>query len=60
MEDLKSKIYQAQLNTQDTNLANLLAAARARIEFLELELKESRRSHEEYRSIYGWGKGKDE
>lgn len=60
MEDLKSRLHQTQINTQNETLSQLLSEARTRIEFLELELRESRRSYEEYRSIYGWGKGKDE
>ena len=60
MDDLKSRLHEAQINTQNETLAYLLSEARTRIEMLELELQDSRRSYEEYRSIYGWGKGKDE
>jgi hypothetical protein len=60
MEDIKTKLYQASINTKDSDLAQLLSEARCRIELLEVQNKEYLRSREEYRTLYGWGKGKDE
>ena len=60
MDDLKTRLHQAQINTQNESLANLLNEARTRIESLELQVREYQRSRDEYRSLYGWGKGKDE
>ena len=60
MEDIKTRLHQAAINTNDTNLAHLLSEARSRIELLEVQSKEYLRSREEYRTLYGWGKGKDE
>ena len=60
MEDIKTKLHQKAISTNDSDLAQLLSEARTRIELLELQNKEHLRSREEYRSLYGWGKGKDE
>ena len=60
MDDLKSRLHEAQKHTQNETLVYLLYEARNRIEMLELQLRDSQRSYEEYRSLYGWGKGKDE
>ena len=60
MDEIKTRLHQAAINTKDSDLANLLSDARSRIELLEVQNKEYLRSREEYRSLYGWGKGKDE
>jgi hypothetical protein len=60
MDEIKTRLHQAAINTKDLNLAQLLSDARSRIELLEIQNKEYLRSREEYRTLYGWGKGKDE
>ena len=60
MDEIKTRLHQAAINTKDSDLAHLLSDARSRIELLEVQNKEYLRSREEYRSLYGWGKGKDE
>ena len=59
MEDLKTKLHQAQLNTSDKDLAQLLSEARSRIETLEFQLRDNHRVYG-WDKGYGWGKGKDE
>lgn len=58
MKDIKQKLQEA-INHSHQNNAILFEALK-RIEELEKEIKDIRISKEEYRSIYGWGKGKDE
>lgn len=58
MKDVKQKIKE-EINRSQQNNAILFEALK-RIEELEKEIKDIRISKEEYRSIYGWGKGKDE
>ena len=60
MDEIKTRLHQAAINTKDPDLARLLSDARSRIELLEIQNKEYLRSREEYRTLYGWGKGKDE
>lgn len=60
MDEIKTRLHQAAINTKDSDLAQLLSDARSKIELLEVQNKEYLRSREEYRSLYGWGKGKDE
>jgi hypothetical protein len=60
MEDIKTRLHQAAINTNDLNLSHLLSEARSKIEFLEIQNKEHIRNREEYRTLYGWGRGKDE
>ena len=60
MDEIKTRLHQAAINTKDLNLAQLLSDARSKIELLEIQNKEYLRSREEYRTLYGWGKGKDE
>ena len=60
MDEIKTRLHQAAINTKDLDLARLLSDARSRIELLEIQNKEYLRSREEYRTLYGWGKGKDE
>ena len=60
MDELKTRLHKAAITTTDIELSKLLSEARTKIEFLELQIKEFNRSHEEYRTLYGWGKGKDE
>jgi hypothetical protein len=58
MKDIKQKI-QEQINNSYQE-SSILFEALKRIEELEKEIKDLRISKEEYRSVYGWGKGKDE
>ena len=58
MKNIKQKIQEAINRSQQDNA--ILFEALKRIEELEKEIKDIRISKEEYRSIYGWGKGKDE
>ena len=60
MDDIKTRLHKAAINTDNKELAQLLSDARSRIELLEVQNKEFQRSREEYRTLYGWGKGKDE
>jgi hypothetical protein len=60
MDEIKSRLHKAAITTDNQELAQLLSDARIKIEFLELQNKEYQRSREEYRTLYGWGKGKDE
>lgn len=58
MKDIKQKIQEAINRSHQEH--SILSEALKRIEDLEKEIKNIRTSKEEYRSIYGWGKGKDE
>ena len=58
MKNLNQRIKEAINRSHEEHL--ILSEALKRIEDLEKEIKDIRISKEEYRSIYGWGKGKDE
>ena len=60
MDDIETRLHKAAINTNNSELAQLLSEARSRIELLEIQNKEFQRSREEYRTLHGWGKGKDE
>ena len=60
MDEIKTRLHQAAINTDDLSLAQLLSEARSKIELLEIQNKEHIRIKEEYRTLYGWGRGKDE
>jgi len=60
MDEIKTRLHKAAINADNKELAQLLSDARSKIELLEIQIKEFQRSREEYRTLYGWGKGKDE
>jgi len=59
MEDIKTKLYNTQINCKDAELVELLSEARSRIETLEFQIRDSHRFYG-WHNGHGWGKGKDE